>query len=187
MAEERRIVSNNPKRQDNFRVEFFEIPTDISDVLGRQVSSVSMPDIQFSDIQIRMKKNRFHDKGNVDIGDIVIRFIDDEAGIVETQLYLQVLRQLNRTPDKYNNQPEDPQNSYKFSFRVTQYGLRKQPVRTITFRNAYIVNMTSGDLDMQSQDDRYIQVTIASDYMDISFDDDTGSIVTGASPVFPIL
>ena len=183
---EGQMLNEAPKVQNNFSVEFLEIPTDISDVLGRQVASITLPDITFQIDRRRMKGFQYFDKSDVQVGDITIRFIDDANGLVEEQLYLQVLRQLKRAKDKFQNDPDSEEFNYRFSIKVNQYNQRRnQVIRTLTFKSCLISNLSSGDLDYSSEDDRFITATFVSDNVDVTFRDNISGTIVGDSAVFP--
>jgi hypothetical protein len=112
-------LSRTNKRVDQFYVTFYNIPENISNILGAQVQSIGRPEIEFEYSKLRGRNYHQNIKHYVNFNPISVIFFDDENSVVSMFLYAQIMRQLGKHKDVFGNVTEDGNyNERKFTFDI---------------------------------------------------------------------
>lgn len=162
-----KILNAKTRTNDKFYVEFFRIKENVSNVLGRQVYSLSLPDIGFDDIQINHGRNSFVDKGKTRTGELSITFKDDEDSVVDAVVAAQVLRQLNNI--HFESKPPE-QRDYTFDILVRKFTSDNETESLgYKFTGCRIMNVTHGELSYANDEKGKITCNISFDVIEFDF------------------
>jgi hypothetical protein len=87
---------NKDKRADNFYIEFYNLESNISNFLGRQVKQISRPQLQMATSKHTHKRAEYTSPEQVRFTGVNVTFADDEEGITAMILYAQMMRQQHK-------------------------------------------------------------------------------------------
>lgn len=177
-------VNNAAKPVDGFSVEFYGIPENEGNLLGRYIKSISRPNIEFMSSQFRYRDSTFKDKENVNLSPVTATFVDDHNGIVTAILYNQVARQMNKTADRNGNikfaSPDDRE--YKFGVRYKILNLNREVVEEYEITNCFI-NALEHSVPMHGDTGKgEVILTLEYDNMTVYHADRFAAFLRGITP-----
>lgn len=148
----------NPKRVDQFYVEYLGLPENYGNILGRQTLSIERPTITFAVFDVMYKGNPNHQTANAGFESIQVIFEDDDQSLVTYALYRQLYRQ------NHNNPPigEDS----KFRIHVQAYDAQQSVVEDYTMLGCIITGLTHSEQVYSSSERNQITVTLNIDDCD---------------------
>jgi len=158
------------KRVDRFYVTFYDLPENISNVLGRQVTIITRPDISFGVFKISHRRNTYNDFGKVELQPINITFKDDEESVVSMFLYAQIMRQQSKHVDIFNRIGKDMQ--YKFGIKVDFLNVKDEVVESYDLKDCFITNIAHSEPTTGDDDIADISVTVEYDNINIKVFDE---------------
>lgn len=130
---------------DNFYCKFFKLPENVANVMGRQVKTITRPEISFDLDPVSFKNFTYAHPGRLTFGSVLVEFFDDENSILSSLLYVQVMRQLNRYKDLMNVAPEmiDPaERDYRFDLQVDLYNSNREVTESFILKKCYISSLS---------------------------------------------
>lgn len=149
---------------DNFYTKFMKLSENTSNVLGRQVKSISRPDVSFEVNDTKMRGYAYSDKGFVRFTPVTIEFFDDENSVVSSLLYAQVFRQLNKHTDLMNVLPENiiPRDrDYKFDIDVQLFNSLDSETERYILKNCFISRISHLQPEMTTDEQTIITVEVS--------------------------
>ncbi len=170
-------LSSKIKRVDRFYATFYNIPENISNVLGRQVTIITRPDISFDVIKTNFRKNTYNDFGRLDLQPISVTFKDDEQSITSMFLYAQVMRQLNKQVDIFGETGKNMQ--HKFGMKVDFLDANDQVVESYDLSDCIITNISHSEPTTGDDDNADITVSIEYDNINIKVFDEYLKLTRG--------
>jgi hypothetical protein len=170
-------LGTKSKRIDRFYVTFYNLPENISNVLGRQVSIITRPDISFDVIKISHRRNTYNDFGKVELQPINITFKDDEQSIVSMFLYAQIMRQQSKHVDVFGKIEKGMQ--YKFGIKVDFLDAMDKVTESYDLQDCFITNITHSEPTTGDDDLADISVTVEFDNINIKVFDQYITLTKG--------
>lgn len=170
MSEETNFItlSNQSKRIDNFYVKFFNVPENISNVLGRQVKAITRPSLRFTQGETRQRRATYKDKGKVEYDEITITFKDDIESITSMVLYAQIMRQINLHPDIFGTNDGGKDRNYKFDIVVELFdSVGEKVVEGYKLSDCWIMSIDHSDPLMSDSQENEITLSVQFDNIDI--------------------
>jgi antitoxin component YwqK of YwqJK toxin-antitoxin module len=160
MAETKTEVNRSlhPKTIDKFYVSFFGIPENMSNILGREVQSVSRPNITFNEAEIRHKGVKQVYATTIDYQPIDVIFFDDSGSLVSRSLYEQVRRQTGVE-----------QGEGKFSLVVKIYDANGDVVEEFELKDAHILSINHSEQILTDSTNNIITVSISFNDLDYRY------------------
>lgn len=158
-------MTNNSRRNDNFYTTFYGIPENISNVLGRQVKSVTRPTFEIQTTDVRRRGAIYKDKQNLYFTPVSIAFYDDDASVTGTFLYMQLFRQQNKYQDKYGKW--DLERDYRFDIKVETYNSHNHVTEGFILRDCFIQSINHSDPVIADSSNCEIVVMVEFDNVDI--------------------
>ena len=152
------------KTVDKFYVSFFNLPENISNILGREAQSVERPTIAFDEMEIRRKGIRNVETARITYQPITINFTDDSHSLVTKALYEQVHRQAGTGEDKSKLFEKS-----RFNFSVKVYSSDEKIVEEFNVIDCRITNISHSEQITTDSTDNIISVTIAFNGLDYKF------------------
>ena len=150
--------SLHPKTIDKFYVSFFSLPENLSNILGREVQSVSRPNITFNEGEVRHKGIRQVFSTTIEYQPIDIIFFDDSGSLVSRALYEQIKRQTGVS-----------EGSKKFSLVVKIYDAHGDIVEEFELKDAHILSVTHSEQILTDSTNNVITVSISFNDLDYRF------------------
>lgn len=148
----------HPKTIDKFYVSFFGLPENLSNILGREVQSVSRPNITFNQGEVRHKGIKQTFSSTIEYQPIDIIFFDDSGSLVSRALYEQVKRQTGVS-----------EGSPIFSLVVKIYDAHANIVEEFELKNAYILSINHSEQILTDSTNNIITVSIEFNDLDYRF------------------
>lgn len=177
-VQEKIVNSNNKNRKvDNFYTSFFGIPENISNVLGKQVKSISRPTFEIMTSNRRHRSRTHKNPTNVTMTPVTIAFHDDEEAITSMFLYAQLFRQIGKHVDKFGE--TGTSGNYKFDIKVECFNANNKVTEGFIIRDCFIQNISHSDPILASEEDCEINVTIEFDDIDILVFDTYINMING--------
>lgn len=158
-------LGTKSKRIDRFYVTFYGIPENLSNVLGRQITNISRPDISFDMIQTGYRRNTFKDFGKIEFQPVNITFKDDEQSITSMFLYAQVMRQLQKKI-VYLGEGD------RFNIKVDFLDSTDKVTESYELIDCFISNIAHSESTVSDDDVSDISVTIDYDNINIKIFDE---------------
>lgn len=176
MTWDERLQNMNEKnrRNDAFYVTFLGIPENISNILGRQVKSLTRPTFEFMITDKRYRGEVYKDRENLNYTPMSVTFYDDENSIVSAFLNMQVFRQLNKQTDKFGRWGVD--RDYRFDIQIQLFNSSKQCTEEFIVRRCFIQSLNHSDPDISDDSDCEITVMFEFDNIDIKLFDELLSV-----------
>jgi len=169
-------LSTKSKRNDRFYVTFLDIPENISNILGRQVTVITRPDISFSSFKTAHRRNTYSDIGKIELQPINITFKDDEQSITSMFLYAQVMRQLHANADILGRVGKSM--NRKFGIRVDFMDAMDSITESYILGGCFITNIAHSEPTTGDDDNADISTTIEFDALDVKVFDQYISLVS---------
>lgn len=162
-------MSTKIKRVDRFYVTFYNIPENISNVLGRQVSVITRPDIDFDVIKTGFRKNTYNDIGKITLSPITITFKDDEQSITSMFLYAQIMRQLHKQVDIFGEVGKNQQT--RFGMKIDFLDATDNVTESYDLLDCMITNIAHSEPTIGDDDIMDITVNVEYDNINIKIFD----------------
>lgn len=144
-----KILNATTRTNDKFYVEFFGIKENISNVLGRQVYSVVLPDITFEPMQLSRGRNTYNEKGKINTGEMQIIFKDDDDSITDMILGAQLLRQLNNI---HFSSEINEYRDYRFDVRIQKFSADGGESLGYEMKGCLLMGMSHGQLSYAQEE-----------------------------------
>lgn len=148
------------KKQNEFLVEFYGMPENIGNILGRQVKSFELPTMMFnrSEHFHRGKKQNFSD--TMEFEDINITFRDDEGNLTLRALYSQIRRQ-------YKFQGPRADKNFKFDIGVKAFSTTGDLIHEMVMKNCLLISVAHTEMLPTASDEMELQATFSIDDVDL--------------------
>lgn len=140
---------------DQFYVKFFQLPENISNILGRQVESVERPSLNFNMSENFNKNVKQNLPGKIDFQPITIIFKDDDASLVAAALYKQIERQNGVYAPSFERS--------KFEIQVEVFSSDDKKVEEILIKKCFISGISHSEHIYSGSEKNRITVTLAFD------------------------
>lgn len=158
-------MTNHNRKNDNFYISFYGLPENISNVLGRQVKSVTRPTFEMQSVDVRHRAAVYKDKQNMIFTPVSIAFYDDDASVTGTFLYMQLFRQQNKYLDKFGKMDLD--RNYRFDVKVETYNAHNQVTEGFILKDCFLQSINHSDPVIADSSDCEIVVMLEFDNIDI--------------------
>lgn len=160
---------------DNFYTRFMKLSENVSNVLGRQVKSITRPDITFETTDTKMRGYAYSEKGYVRFSPVTIEFFDDENSVVSSLLYAQIFRQLNKHSDLMNVLPQDmipSERDYRFDIDVQLFNSLNDETERYILKNCFINRLSHQQPEMTTDDQTIITCEVTFNNIEYKIMDD---------------
>jgi hypothetical protein len=164
--------NNSTKKSDNFYVSFLRLPNNISNILGRQVRSITRPVLQFEESATRMGRHKHNHIHQVRFEPIRIMFDDDEGSLISQFIHAHVFRQLNiqtSLPEKWRDLMEDDD---RFDLKVEIFDQTNKVVDGFVLIDCSILSAEMSELNVETDTNASIDVSIQYDSIEFWIVDD---------------
>lgn len=158
-------ATNTARLSDMFNVEFYGIPENVANIMGKQVRSTDRLNIQFDSTKVRGNRGKMRShKDQTNFDPLNMSFFEDENGVVEAFIMSHVFRQNNRMTDLLDRE-DDPDRIYKFDVKINMFNTAGKVTSGLIYKNCFFTSIT---LPMMSYDDdsRCI-ISVMIDYDDV--------------------
>lgn len=171
-----RFVNQNNKstRNDQFHVNFYGLPENIANYLGKQVKNITRPGLDFMTSENRNRQNVWRDTHNVLFDQVTLSFHDDEDGLTSRLLYTQIFRQINKYPDLMGQWGLD--RDYKFDIEVKLFNASGAVKENYIMRDVFIKSISHSDLAYADNNNSEIRVVVEYNNIDYRIFDEMLSI-----------
>lgn len=149
------------KKIDNFYVSFYNLPNNISNILGRQVKSISRPALTINPQTITIKGIKQHKISTLDYSEISISFDDDDKSLVTKALYNQIYRQLGKDVEGFEQS--------KFNIGVKAFDSENNVLEEFELKTCFITNITHSESIYSSSENNVITITVKYNTVDYKF------------------
>lgn len=167
MSEPLFTFNANRKRLDNFYVTFYSIPENITNILGRQVQSVTRPNVSFDRFTTKHRRNTYSNSGQIMFDPIAIVFKDDEESVTSMFLYAQIFRQLNKHSDIFGQNDAGKERTFTFGIKVQFFNSLQEPVEEYILKDCFIESIEHTDPLISEDTENEITVSIAYDNIEV--------------------
>jgi hypothetical protein len=147
-----------PKKVNKFYVKFFGMEDNVSNVLGRQVTSLERPTITFNVSENRHKMVKRNDVSEIEFDPITIEFNDDLNSLTIKALYNQVTKQSLNTGD------------YLFEIKVEVYADDNNIVEHFVIKHCFIQSLSHSQHIYSNSENNTITATIGFGTVEYIFD-----------------
>lgn len=170
---ERVVHSSNVARlADMFNVEFYGIPENVANILGKNVRGVDRLNVQYDSTKIRGRGGMpSSHKDQVNFDPVNITFHEDEDGVVEGFILSHVFRQNNRMTDLHDRDI-DLDRVYKFDMKVDMYNSSGKVTSSVTYKNCFFTSVAMPSVSYDDDSRCIISCVIDYDDVDILVVDD---------------
>jgi hypothetical protein len=151
---------------DNFYVSFLKLPENTSNILAKQLKSLSRPDVSFEPDSIQHRGYSYSEKGYVRFSPITLEFFDDENAVISTLLYVQIYRQLNKYSDLMGNVPEymnPADRDYRFDIKVQLFNSKSEITEEYILTRCFITRISHQPYEVTQEDSAIITVELQFD------------------------
>ena len=149
------------KTVEKFYVSFYQMPENISNILGREVMSISRPNLTFTEYEIRNKGIKQAGETVIDYTTVDIIFYDDMNSLVNHALYEQVLRQTHQSTQVHTTS--------RFDVGVKIYAADGKVVEEFRLKNCYINSITHSEQIYADSTNNNITVSVTFNDLDYNF------------------
>lgn len=156
---------------DRFNVRFLGIPENLSDFMSRQIKSVTPRTISFETIRHRSGQATFNDIGKIDVEPLTIILSHDDAGILDSILMAQVMRQKGIDVSGFP-QVSGKANNAKFDVKLEYIDINGDVTRYDLYRKCFIRSLIPNDLTADDGAPTTSTVVMAFDGVDYSYEED---------------
>ena len=140
------------KTGEKFYVSFFGMPENLSNILGREVQSVSRPNLTFNEYEIRNKGRKVTGHGYIDYQPIDVVFYDDSTSLISRALYEQVKLQTGVNSSDGN--------TIRFRMQCKVYSIADEHVEDFTIMDCHILSIGHSEFLVQDTPKQIITVSI---------------------------
>lgn len=159
--------NNKDKVQDNFHVSFYNMEGNISNYLGKQVKTISRPNITIEDIMDTYKGNTHRSPGRLVFDPINIEFSDDEDSLTSMILYAQIMRQRERYAGEVEDIMKGDESHFKFGIKLQLFNSRDEETECYIFKDCFINGLTNTEQVFAGNDSNSINVSVLFDNINI--------------------
>lgn len=159
--------NNNNRRVDQFYVSFYKLPENVSNLLGRQTKSIDRPSIRFETSNLHRRHNQYTDMHQPRFSPITITMFDDENGLVNQYIYIQLFRQMNRGEDVFGRWP-DLDRDYRFDVKMEMINSVGKVVEGYILRDCFFSSVDHDRL-MTTDEESETEITLEITYDNIDF------------------
>lgn len=157
--------SNKIRQADMFNVEFYGIPENIANVLGKHVRGMDRLNVQYDSTKVRGNRGVIRaNKDQVNFDPVNISFHEDENGVVESFILSQIFRANNRMTDAIDREDADDR-IYKFDVKVSMYNTAGKPTSSTTYKECFFTSLAMQNVSYD--DDSNCIITCMLDYNDV--------------------
>lgn len=149
------------KTVEKFYVSFYQMPENISNILGREVSSISRPTINFTEYEVRNKGVKQAGETVIDYQPIDIIFFDDTNSLVTHALYEQVLRQTHQSKQEHT--------TTRFNISVKLYSAEAKIVEECILKNCFIQSITHSEQIYADSTNNLITTSVVFNDLEYNF------------------
>lgn len=139
------------KTSEKFYVSFFGMPENLSNILGREVQTVSRPNITFSEYTLPQKGRKLTGHGYIEYSPIDVVFYDDSSSLISRALYEQVKRQTGKIKTD---------ESIRFSMKCKIFATDDKEVENFEIMDCHITSVTHTEQTINDSAKNVITVTI---------------------------
>lgn len=154
------------QRTDRFNVRFLGIPENLSDFLSRQVRMVTPPAITFDMLQHSNRRASFQDVGKIETDILSIGIMSDSEGVADGIIMSQIFRQKGMDVSGFDAIGW----SNRFDVKIEYMNARGKVVRHETYKNCYISILQKGDLDVETDTNVILNLTLQFDGVEYSIE-----------------
>lgn len=130
------------KKVDQFYVEFLDMPDNISNILGRQITSIERPTITFREFEYSYKGAAIHDHGKLEFSAVSAVLLDDDKSLTIKAVYDQLYRQLGTGT---NISPSEAFENARFLLRVKCFSGSGDLVESFDLLKCFITGVTHSE------------------------------------------
>lgn len=145
-------ATNTTKKVNRYYAKLIGIPSNISNIIGKNTKRVSRPNITIPAQKVHHRKGHFNATMKLDYGPMTMVFHDDEDSVVANMLYAQLLRQFNRGPDNAGTDTEGRERADTFDVEVEIFNQHNQAVEKFKYLKCRIVGISGTDMDMKDKE-----------------------------------
>lgn len=162
--------SSSEKKQDKFYIKFFNLDSNVSNYLGRQVIRVNRPNISIDVINTGHRGSSFSDTGKLTFSNLVVTLSDDEESLTAMLLYAQLMRQKKKYVGEVDHIIKSEKHSeswYKFGIQVELFNSRNEVTEGYIFRDCFITSINHSDGEYSSDSNNQITIEISYDNIEV--------------------
>ena len=158
--------STSNLKSNDFYVKFLNFSDNLSNILGRQVYSISPPNIKNQTIERKRGDSTANHAGQFEIENINIKFRSDAFGIINDV----ILRQFLRQNGLLENEDQENKN-YRFDIQLellTPYNNNNQ---VILYKNCFLEGFNIPEMSYKNDEPVIIDTVFQTDEIDIQLKD----------------
>lgn len=159
--------NNKNRKADQFYVSFLKLPENVGNILGKQTKRITRPNLSFQTSEINRRHNVYQDMNQVRFDPIQLTLFDDENGLTNQFLYIQLFRQMNRGEDVFGRWP-DLDRDYHFDIKMELFNSVDKLVEGYVLRDCFISSIEHTDFDTTNGDTE-AEITLSITYNNIEF------------------
>ena len=153
--------SLTPKTVDKFYVSFYMMPDNISNILGREVMSVSRPNITFNEFEVRNKGKKIVGNAFIEYQPIDVVFYDDMNSLITRAIYEQIKRQTGVSTPSFSDA--------RFEMKVKLYSPEDKIVEEFTIKDCHINSINHSEQVVNDSTNNMITMSISFNDLDYAF------------------
>lgn len=155
-----------PKKVDNYYVKFLKLPENISNMLGRQVKSITRPTISIETSNTFYRGQQYVDKAKPRFNPISVTMQDDESGLTNMILYAHIMRQENVLADLYGRE-DVLDRDYRFDVKIEIFDSRDRMTESYTLKSCMITEIEHTQPITQGEEDNEIIIQLSYDNIEL--------------------
>lgn len=158
--------NNLDSRQDNFYVEFYGLPENMGNLLGRQVKEMTRPEFTYNMVTTRQRGATYTDHANVEFTPTSITFADDENSLTVMYLYAQLFRQRNAYAGEFDDIFAGYDNQ-RFGIKVQMFNSQDEPTEGYVLHGCLINGIRHSERMYSGDRANTLTVGIVCDNIDV--------------------
>ena len=189
MSQEKVLLKRDKDRiLDSFYVTFLRLPLNSSNVFGRQLISISRPDVTFDISETAQKAALIKDISKPTFGSCSMVFHDDEDSVLLSLIYQQIFRQVHK-----NNQNKQTHDDVSFDIHIDLMNSNDVITSEMTLLRCHISSVSFDELSYASDETSTISVEVSVENIDLKVNEEfvnqiemkpaTGIFTTQPKPV----
>lgn len=143
-------ATNTTKKVNRFYVRFVGMPSNISNIMGKNVKRVQRPNLTVLSQKIRQRGQHFNANMNIDYQPAQVTLHDDESSVVANMVYAQLFRQYKLLED-HTGQVSD-EKADTFDVEVDVLNQLNEVVETFAYRHCRIVGISGSELETRDKE-----------------------------------
>ena len=148
------------KAVDRFYCLFYRLNDNHSNILGRQIKSISRPSMNFNMVEIYNKGIKGYESGRIEFQPIDITFSDDEESLAAEAIYTQLYKQAQKS---YLGEEDT------FDIEVKCYAGNDTIAEQFTLKNCLIVSVSHAEHIYEQSTDNIITISVQPHTVDFNF------------------